>query len=213
MKCFLTLLSLCICGTVYAQSLTYEHNGIRIGDVLIQKRIVSDNLWNLCDAEFTDDDYADQYIEQNTDPITRIFQNPQYHYRQNNDTLLFLGYENNRIRIHNAVPEIVMRFPLLKDESLYGVLNSYGMYCDRVFLKKEGEYHTKAAAEGTLYLSETDSIEHVLHITTDRNFAVSTQEDSLSASSGQYPYGCQRECRSKAGCQFNKRPKMCARPC
>lgn len=175
-------MSLCICGPLYAQSLTYEHNGIRIGDVLIQKRIVSDNLWNLCDAEFTDDDYADQYIEQNTDTITRIFQNTQYHYRQNNDTLLFLGYENNRIRIHNAVPEIVMRFPLLKDESLYGVLNSYGMYCDRVFLKKEGEYHTKAAAEGTLFLSETDSIEHVLHITTDRNFTVSTREDSLSAS-------------------------------
>ncbi len=38
--------------------------------------------------------------------------------------------------IHNAVPEIVMRFPLLKDESLYGVLNSYGMYCDRVFYEE-----------------------------------------------------------------------------
>lgn len=181
MKCFLTLLSSCICSLVYAQSLTYEHNGIRIGDVLIQKRVVSDNLWNLCEAEFTDDDYADQYIGQNTDTITRIFQNTQYHYRQSNDTLLFLGYENNMIRIHNAVPEIVMRFPLLKDESLYGVLNSFGMYCDRVFLKKEGEYHTKVAGEGTLFLSENDSIEHVLLVTTDRNFTVSTQEDTLHA--------------------------------
>lgn len=182
MKCFLTLLSLCICSLGYAQGLTYEHNGIRIGDVLIQKRVVSDNLWNLCEAEFTDDDYADQYIGQNTDTITRIFQNTQYHYRQSNDTLLFLGYENNMIRIHNAVPEIVMRFPLLKDESLYGVLNSFGMYCDRVFLKKEGEYHTKVAGEGTLFLSENDSIEHVLLVTTDRNFTVSTQEDTLHAS-------------------------------
>lgn len=181
MKLFITILSLCTFNIIHAQSLTYEHNGIRIGDVLIQKRIVSDDLWNLCEAEFTDDNYIDQYIGQNTDTITRIFRNTQYHYRQNNDTLLFLGYENNKIRFHNAVPEIAMRFSSQKNEPLHGVLDSFGMYCDRVFLKKEGMYQTSVAGEGTLRLSENDSIENVLLVTTDRNFTVTMQEDTSIA--------------------------------
>lgn len=181
MKYLVTLLLLCTFKPICAQSLTYEHNGIRIGDVLIQKRIVTDDLWNLSETEFTDDDFVDQYIRQNADTITRIFQNTQYHYKQTNDSLLFLGYENNKTHIHNVIPELVMRFPLLKDEGLYGVLNSFGMYCERVFLKKNGVYQTKVAGKGTLRLSENDSVENVLLITTDRNYTVSTQEDTLNA--------------------------------
>jgi len=84
------------------------------------------------------------------------------------DSLLLVGTESRLMHIDYAQPEVWLRFPMSLGDSIQGLFEGKGQYCERLFLRKIGRYTTKADAWGALIMENSDTLHNVLRIQTER---------------------------------------------
>lgn len=183
-KKLLFIISLCGFSYYFAYAVDFEHNSLRDGDLVLQREVITDSLYDLRNASFSDDTFVDFYQQQG-DTITRYFQNAQYHYLQSANNLSFIGSENRQQTMMNSVPEILLRFPMIESPAVYGVLERFGKYCEYVFIKANGNYESSYQGEIVLHVSESDSISGVKHFVTTRYYSVSDDKVNLQSSDRQ----------------------------
>lgn len=107
-------------------------------------------------------------MEWGTDSLIAIDNVGMRKYCLKGDSLLLVGTENRLMHIDYAQPEVWLRFPMSLGDSISGLFEGKGQYCERLFLRKIGRYTTKADALGSLLMDNSDTLHNVLRIQTER---------------------------------------------
>ena len=107
-------------------------------------------------------------MEWGTDSLITIDNAGMNKYWLKGDSLLLVGTENRLMHIDYAQPEVWLRFPMSLGDSIQGLFEGKGQYCERLFLRKIGRYTTKADAWGALIMENSDTLHNVLRIQTER---------------------------------------------
>ena len=107
-------------------------------------------------------------MEWGTDSLIAIDNAGMNKYWLRGDSLLLVGTENRLMHIDYAQPEMWLRFPMSLGDSIQGLFEGKGQYCERLFLRKIGRYTTKADALGSLLMDNSDTLYNVLRLQTER---------------------------------------------
>lgn len=164
------ILNACFCTA----QVSLEQNMYQINDLLERQQInpsslseCPDVLVNLQNIEATGNNNV-EHIEWGTDSLIAIDNGGMYKYQLKGDSLLLIGTENRLTHIDYPRPETWLRFPMSLGDSISGLFEGKGQYCERLFFRKVGKYSTKADAIGSLLTENSDTLHHVLRLRTDR---------------------------------------------
>ena len=155
--------------------LTKRSNGIRPNDFITKYvvnglRFIEDGKsWNLEDAEISSKPIRQDFFEYSSKgDITSVEQGAMQRFREVGDSVYYLGFENNFIRICYDKPELRLMFPMGNGDILEGVFHGRGTYCDKFFIHTFGTYKTEAESVGQMVTENGDTINNTLLIHTKR---------------------------------------------
>lgn len=170
-------LSVCFCKA----QVTHGLNMYQVNDLLERQQInpssiseCSDVLANLESIEAIGSNNV-EHMEWGADSLIAIDDTGMNRYWLKGDSLLLVGTENRLMHIDYAQPEVWLRFPMNLGDSIRGLFEGKGQYCERLFLRKVGRYTTKAEALGSLLMANSDTIYNVLRLQTERVTATLAQ--------------------------------------
>ena len=104
------------------------------------------------------------------------------YFLQHNDSVLFVRNENNLEYVDYDMPEVRLRFPVKKGDVMAGYFHGLGMYCDKVAMRKFGNYTTKAANSGSVILPDSKVLSNCLCLHTVRSVSfITCSADSMHA--------------------------------
>ncbi len=180
-------LSVCFCKA----QVTHGLNMYQVNDLLERQQInpssiseCSDVLANLGSIEAIGSNNV-EHMEWGADSLIAIDNTGMNRYWLKGDSLLLVGTENRLMHIDYAQPEMWLRFPMNLGDSIRGLFEGKGQYCERLFLRKVGRYTTKAEALGSLLMANSDTIYNVLRLRTERVTATLAQPlDNMIATYG-----------------------------
>ena len=181
-------LNTCFCKA----QVTYMQNMYQVNDLIERQQVnpasISENPDALVDLQNmeTNGDNDVENMEWGTDSLIAIDNGGMRKYCLKGDSLLLVGTENRLMHIDYAQPEVWLRFPMSLGDSISGLFEGKGQYCERLFLRKIGRYTTKADASGSLLMENSDTLHNVLRIQTERittyiNETLKTEKDALAA--------------------------------
>ena len=124
-------------------------------------RVCSDALADLQNMEAIGSNDVEN-MEWGTDSLIAIDNAGMNKYWMKGDSLLLVGTESRLMHIDYAQPEVWLRFPMSLGDSIQGLFEGTGQYCERLFLRKIGRYTTKADALGSLLMDNSDTLHNVL---------------------------------------------------
>ena len=107
-----------------------------------------------------------------------------YKYHLSNDSLKLLGYESPLIGVEYQRPQLIMPFPLQLNQVYISDFQGDGLYCGTRYERTFGTIKIEAEAEGTLILSEKDTLPNTLRIYTVNTEAILLNRDSSQNASG-----------------------------
>lgn len=175
-KELIALLSLFIPLTAYAQTvLTSSRNMFREGDVLSRKQIEDGSIgqrgenvvWDFSDVQVLNRNFRQKFAAvPDTCLLACTERGTRYYYQLEGDSLLLKGFENNLTKLDYVRPQAMLRFPVHYGDSIGGVYQAHGFYCDRQALHCYGRYKTVADGSGTLVLPGGDTLRNVLRVRT-----------------------------------------------
>lgn len=155
--------------------LTKRCNGIRPNDFITKYVVNSPHFrddgksWNLADADISSETIRQEFFEYDFNgDITSVEQGTMQRFREVGDSVYYLGFENNLIRIYYDRPELRLMFPMRKGDRVEGVFHGRGTYCDKFFIHSFGTYMTEAESVGQLVTENGDTINNTLLIHTKR---------------------------------------------
>lgn len=90
------------------------------------------------------------------------------HIRVAGDTVLFLGYETNSLRVALDQPLLSMLLPVSYGDSVHSAFQGRGDLYDRSHARVFGQGYAVADAEGTLITPDGDTLRNVLRLHTHR---------------------------------------------
>jgi hypothetical protein len=126
-----------------------------------------------------------RYTEWGADSLISTDNAGMLKFRLRRDSLFLAGTENRLMHIDYALPEIWLRFPMCLGDSIGGLFEGKGQYCERLFIRKAGRYSTKADALGSLVTENCDTVRNVLRLRSERITATLAQPlDSMLAAYG-----------------------------
>lgn len=163
-------LNTCFCKA----QVTYMQNMYQVNDLIERQQVnpasISENPDALVDLQNmeTNGDNDVENMEWGTDSLIAIDNGGMRKYCLKGDSLLLVGTENRLMHIDYAQPEVWLRFPMSLGDSISGLFEGKGQYCERLFLRKIGRYTTKADALGSLLMENSDTLHNVLRIQTER---------------------------------------------
>ena len=149
-------------------------NMYQVNDLIERQQVnpasISENPDALVDLQNmeTNGDNDVENMEWGTDSLIAIDNGGMRKYCLKGDSLLLVGTENRLMHIDYAQPEVWLRFPMSLGDSIHGLFEGKGQYCERLFLRKIGRYTTKADALGSLLMENSDTLHNVLRIQTER---------------------------------------------
>lgn len=173
-KNILVLISLCCSSNMTGQTLTLQTHHFRHGDDV--KRFClhelptldkDDNgIWDLSNVEKTGKVMRQRYRKPSDTlaVIGAVEYGTRYYYPTGNDTLSLLAFENNLMRLDYDLPEVRMRFPVSKGDSIGGLFHATGTYCDKLRLRSFGSYSAMADDQGKLVCLNGDTLRRVLRL-------------------------------------------------
>lgn len=160
----------------YAQTtLTSSRNMIREGDVLSRKQIENGNIgqrgenlvWDFSEVQMQKRTSRQKYANvPDTSLLVCTENETRYYYDYQGDSLLLKGFENNLTKLNYVRPQAMLRFPVQYGDSIGGVYEARGLYCDRQSLHCYGRYKTIADGSGVLVLPSGDTLRNVLRVRT-----------------------------------------------
>ena len=154
--------------------LTSARNMFRDGDELSRKQVKSVNVgkrgekvvWDFSDAQVQDRKHRKYAAVPDTSLLVCAEGGTRYYYALQGDSLLLKGFENNLAKLDYVRPQAMLRFPMQHGDSIGGVYEARGVYCDRQALLCYGRYKTVADGSGTLVLPGGDTLRNVLRVRT-----------------------------------------------
>lgn len=163
-------LNICLCTA----QVTLEQNMYQANDLLERRQMnptsireSPDALADLQNMEAIGENNV-EHMEWGTDSLIAIDSDGMQKYRLNGDSLLLTGTENRLMHIDYSLPETWLRFPMILGDSISGLFEGKGQYCERLFIRKAGRYTTKADALGSLVMENSDTLHNVLRLQTER---------------------------------------------
>lgn len=155
--------------------LTKRCNGIRPNEFITKYVVNSPQFredgksWNLADADISSEPIRQEFFEYSSKgDITSVEQGTMQRFREVGDSVYYLGFENNFIRICYDKPELRLMFPMENGNHVEGVFHGKGTYCDKFFIHTFGTYRTEAESVGLLVTENGDTINNTLLIHTKR---------------------------------------------
>lgn len=180
-----TLLCIIANSRVFSQTtIDFNHNSIRIGDVVKKYKILTGDIWDLSNSEKCSEALDETYEDFKTDTITRLFQGMRKYYAFHSDSLLQVGSESPLVMECFYMPEISYVFPMSLGDKHSGLFASHINYCDKMNFHKYGSCTIHADSIGTLILPDGNIVNNVLQISRKREFlyeqiGLDTSIDSL----------------------------------
>ncbi|MBQ6202758.1 MAG: hypothetical protein IJK46_01525 [Prevotella sp.] len=163
-------LNTCLCTA----QVTLEQNMYQAHDLLERQQMnpssireCSDALADLQKIEAIGENNL-EHMEWGTDSLIAIDNGGMQKYRLKGNSLLLTGTENRLMHIDYSLPETWLRFPMSLGDSISGLFEGKGQYCERLFIRKAGRYTTKADALGSLVMENSDTLHNVLRLKTER---------------------------------------------
>lgn len=188
MKRIVTLLSFFIPFGACAQiALTSSRNMFRESDVLLRKQLENASIgrrgenvvWDFSEVRGLNRNFRQKYAAvPDTSLLVCTERGTRYYYQLEGDSLLLKGFENNLTKLDYVRPQVMLRFPVQYGDSIGGIYEAHGLYCDRQALLCYGRYKTVADGSGTLVIPGGDTLRNVLRVRT-----LSQGIDYLSAKS------------------------------
>ena len=186
-KYFILLVSLCPVWSYSQTILSADVNIPKAGDIITMHKIISSdlgtdgtgNVWDLSKSKVLDEEITMDFLTSNdsTGRLIRLEPHSISQYSTEDDTLRLWGYEMPQAKVNflKAVDE--MRYPFAYGDSITGLMQGVGRYCERVPFRIYGEYKHKGDAIGTLILPEGDTISNVLCTCFEQVFVTDLMEE------------------------------------
>jgi len=180
-------LNTCFCKA----QVTYMQNMYQVNDLIERQQVnpasiseCPDALADLQNMETNGGNNVEN-MEWGSDSLIAIDNTGMNKYWLKGDSLLLVGTESRLMHIDYAQPEVWLRFPMSLGDSISGLFEGKGQYCERLFLRKIGRYTTKADALGSLLMENSDTLHNVLRLQTERVTTTRVQPlDNLLATYG-----------------------------
>jgi len=202
-KLTLTLFLCCLggLGLVLAQSshsLTTERNAYRAADQLVKQQVEFKDpgstgkglYWDFSTLQPINENYTLNYFIPDSARMTRLCgqeHNTRYYFRQQQDSLQAVGYENATTYMEYTIPELRMRFPFSYGDTLFSYFTGKGEYCHRIALAVKGYTRIKADAVGDLKLPNFETVKKALRVRTLRHYT-ETGKDSVEMTLDTYAW-------------------------
>lgn len=176
MKLLFVQLLLIVAMPVFSQDIDAAME-IRDGDLLQKKYVAyesirtepSDNfVLNLKSIDIPQGHYDVLCRRVGNDTVVSYENNMRTYYRQDDNKLLICGYMDRLSQVKYDIPEIWLRYPMCKGDSVCGYFYGTGDYCHQFFVRSMGTYKTIVDGRGILILANGDTLQHVVRLRTER---------------------------------------------
>lgn len=178
--------------------LSTERNAYRAADQLVKQQVEykdpgssGKNLtWDFRFLQPINEEYTLNYFIPDSTNMIRLCgqeHNTRYYFRQQNDSLQAVGYENSTTYMRYLIPELRMHFPFAYGDTLFSNFMGKGEYCHRLTLKVKGYTRVQADAEGDLRLPEFKTVKKALRVRTLRHYT-ETGKDSVEMTLDTYSW-------------------------
>ena len=105
------------------------------------------------------------------------------YYRTTPDTLILLGSESALEKREYAVNKVSKKFPLVYGDSVVRHFRCEGMYCGDHPFREVGTTTVKVDADGSIVLTENDTVRNVLRVHTIDSYSICMDIDSAALDS------------------------------
>jgi hypothetical protein len=181
-----------------SHKLTTNRNAYRAADQLVKQQVEfkdpgssGKNLsWDFSMVQPINENYTLNYFIPDSTRMNRLCgqeHNTRYYFRQQQDSLQAVGYENSTTYMEYTVPELRMHFPFTYGDTLYSHFTGKGEYCHRIPLAVKGYTRIIADAEGELKLPEFETVKKALRVRTLRHYT-ETGKDSVEMTLDTYSW-------------------------
>lgn len=210
MKQIYIIYSLILCSILPSRAqLNVEHNGLRIGDVLIKQQVKykapgeakAHSIWDFRELRSIEEEYTLTYESprligdsiyimgydrfekkdlNNAELVVGKEHKTSYYFYQTADSLTQIGYENSAIKQQNPNPITQLIFPLNYGQSINSHYKTKGVYTKVTPISSSGSIFISADAFGLMILPSGDTINPVLRIKVEQTI-LDTSNDHKSA--------------------------------
>lgn len=125
-------------------------------------------------------------VQYSIDSLNRIHQYSD----QNKKSFVIIGDTLDQYKLENRLTKIIyykkkfaMKYPLAYGDSISSNFEGYGLYCDKHFIKVKGQVLINADGEGTLILSDRDTLNNVLRVCTITTTSMAMNVDNVEIDS------------------------------
>ena len=180
------------------QTLTTGRNAYRAADQLVKQQVAFKDpgstgkglSWDFSTLQPINENYSLNYFIPDSTRMTRLCgqeHNTRYYFRQQQDSLQAVGYENSTTYMEYTVPELRMHFPFSYGDTLFSYFTGKGEYCHRIPLAVKGYTRVMADADGELMLPEFTTVKKALRVRTLRHYT-ETGKDSVEMTLDTYSW-------------------------
>ena len=181
-----------------SQKLTTGRNVYRAADQIVKQQVVYRDpgasgrglFWDFQLVQPINEEYSLKYFIPDSTNMSRLCgqeHNTRYYYRQHQDSLQAVGYENSTTYMEYILPELRMHYPFAYGDTLFSAFEGNGEYCHRLHLRVKGYTRIIADAEGDLKLPEFKTVKKALRVRTLRHYT-ETGKDSVEMTLDTYSW-------------------------
>jgi len=195
---FITFFAVLGLNAQNSHSLTTGRNAYRAADQLVKQQVTFKDPgssgkglnWDFSTLQPINENYSLNYFIPDSIRMDRLCgqeHNTRYYFRQQQDSLQAVGYENSTTYMEYTVPELRMHFPFSYGDTLFSYFTGKGEYCHRIPLAVKGYTRIMADAEGDLKLPEFNTVKKALRVHTLRHYT-ETGKDSVEMTLDTYSW-------------------------
>jgi len=195
---FSTLLIILSLQAQNSQKLTTKRNAYLAADQLVKQQVEFKDPgssgkglnWDFSNIKTINEGYTLNYFIPDSTTMTRLCgqeHNTRYYFRQQQDSLQAVGYENSTTYMQYTAPELRMHFPFTYGDTLFSSFVGVGEYCHRLPLAVKGYTRIMADAEGDLKLPGFETVKKALRVRTLRHYT-ETGKDSVEMTLDTYSW-------------------------
>lgn len=178
--------------------LTTECNAYRAADQILKQQVEFKDpgssgrniTWDFSMVQPINEDYKlDYFIPDSTNmtSLCGLEHRTHYYFRQQQDSLWAVGFENATTLLDYVKPELRLHFPCTYGDTLFSAFTGKGQYCHRLPLDVKGYTRVKVDAEGELKLPGFETVKKALRVRTLRHYT-ETGTDSLEMTLDTYSW-------------------------
>lgn len=164
-----------------SQNITFDRNAYRAEDHIVKQQVVfkdpgasgKDLTWDFSMLQDINEEYNLNYFipdSMHMDTICGMEHRTRYYYKQKNDSLWAIGFENATTELNFFQPELKMRFPFQYGDTLFSSFEGKGKYSQRIDLHVKGYTKVQVDALGELKLPDDESVKKALRVHTQRYY-------------------------------------------